>query len=384
MVGTLERELNAENLNSYANACVEIGTYLDYFYSEGYSELLMPSRGAYPFLMGAMASRAFDSSEGFFQDITCLPLTADISSSDSNFDSAKEIRRFWVKVYSSMLNNRDDVFSRFYTAVSEIGGRDCSNLLLTLKKRSKDDKVLLIDTVISGRASATILDAFDEFGIKDYHAFLVVDSNGEKLREPFKSRLEEACKNDKAVLIPVSRLFTEDRSPAISGISSIVYPSLMKIAAESLGCFSDFGLVGAGIWEEFSGEGHCLNRSFAATDYYENPLEAFNDIQALVKYSVGKTKLDRGESCYLSRYDLESNLDLSMQRLIANVNSEKILNKETTMECLKSELSRYSKYNPTINITSSHIITVDFPEEVCRRIIQDFKKKNRDLFKSRY
>jgi hypothetical protein len=100
--------------------------------------------------------------------------------------------------------------------------------------------------VVSGRAVAEILDAFDTEGLDQIHYVLLLDENGSRIRPQYGRKLRDAEAKGRATMIPVPSLFTEDQGPAVSGVWSVVVPKLMDLArTESV--FTD-GVVGAGLY----------------------------------------------------------------------------------------------------------------------------------------
>jgi hypothetical protein len=94
------------------------------------------------------------------------------------------------------------------------------------------EKFVIIDTVISGRASWTILDEWEKNGIKigeegKIEPILLVDEGGRKIKEEFR-RYIQTCRCCQRI----PRILTEDRGAALEGVVAVVYPQLILAAHE--------------------------------------------------------------------------------------------------------------------------------------------------------
>jgi len=101
--------------------------------------------------------------------------------------------------------------------------------------------MLIIDTVISGRASWTILDELEKSGrfisSGQINPVLVVDEDGKKLKKPFRRFVDQRPADS----IKVSRILTEDRGAAFEGVAAFVYPGLIVKFGEEHGIYPLFG-----------------------------------------------------------------------------------------------------------------------------------------------
>ncbi len=119
------------------------------------------------------------------------------------------------------------------TIIDENGVNDIS-IKPTLEHyiiKTHPSKTMFIDTVVSGRASSTILNE-----LKDYHAILIVDENGTKLQEPYKSHLKKLESEGHATLIYVNKLYTEDRGPIFLESNAIGGWAAQKVRTAEMSC----------------------------------------------------------------------------------------------------------------------------------------------------
>lgn len=251
-----------DNILSYADACICVYEQLDVLRNENYKRLIIPSRGAYPFYNGARQSLHVLCNSYFeimrwqmhFEE-TFMPFTSDWGNAKTSFTS-NEVRRFWVRVLADSIRNEKTPYSEFYNLLVDVAGKNLTinvdQLKLTkyyTKKVIDDDKFIFIDTAKSGRAISEIIDAFYDFGITDFYVILIVDNNGYSLDARYKSIIEREKQRGKLKQINVANIFSEDASPLLNtGISSVVFPSLIEAVINEVAEFRNNNIAGAGVW----------------------------------------------------------------------------------------------------------------------------------------
>lgn len=300
-------EFTDDNLISYAKACREIAWDMPRY---DFDTLLIPSRGAVPIFIGITYALKYLGKENKVHkdlldrmtapltirkgiiplardrpitenDINILPypLTADISidryeKRASNDFYSEEIRKSNVKVIKNFFKEpheriKDPHFKFFSDVLNKIENRgDLASDYADNYPKIKN--LAMIDTVISGRAVATILNALGEEGIYP-QTFLVVDNSGEKVRKDFQDQLgyKKDDKTDEHFLYQkrlgrtvkteinidrrkikpydVNRIMTEDTGCALQGVSATLYPSLIVEGSRKLFPQLKSG-VAAGSW----------------------------------------------------------------------------------------------------------------------------------------
>ncbi|MFH1248648.1 MAG: hypothetical protein V1660_00660 [archaeon] len=299
-------EFTNENLRSYANACMTLAWDIPQY---NFDTLLIPSRGAVPIFLGMTYALKYlgkeskthqdvldrmaapltikrglipNAKEGrkiTDKDIKILPypLTADINmtkyeSDASNDYYSRAIRESSTKVIKSFFKEpyeriKDPYFRFFSEIINKIEKRE--QLALEYTTYPKINNLAMIDTVISGRASTTILNAFGEQGVYP-QTFLVVDRKGEKVNKEFQYQLGyKKCDKDceyfayqkkmgrtikedinidrrKIEFYDVNRIVTEDTGCALQGVSATLYPGIILEGNKKL--FPHLSGVGAGTW----------------------------------------------------------------------------------------------------------------------------------------
>src|SRR3989337_3862983 len=92
-------------------------------------------------------------------------------------------------------------------------------------------KMVIIDTVVSGRASWTILDELKKIeGLEKIVPVLIVDDDGHKLKKRFRSFV------DTKGGIKIPRIFTEDMGASLEGVLAVIYPGLIIAGEEGRLC----------------------------------------------------------------------------------------------------------------------------------------------------
>lgn len=392
MAGTLEKELTDDNVRRYVKAAVDIANSIDLLADYGYRNILIPSRGAYPFFKLAWTTRLpHNRFEGL--QVVVLPFTA--TDIEGHTESSSDIRKYWVNVYLAMLDNKPNLSLDFYRYIlsdvfclgegesAYIGDVDQIEPQSTRPKRTvssffpktlQNSGTVFIDTVISGMAASTILKEFEAREL-DYHALLILDAAGTKLAEPYKSYLEKLELEGRVEFFEVPRIFTEDRGPGLLGVTSITYPGLMLKAADS-GLFhgEDFSIPGAGIWLEVP-----YKKEFDTVD--DDPM-----FRGLSPWNFSNRVIDIMLLSELRRQvplvnDLTPEIsdqlyEYGRRQLISVVNGVSMLDPDSTpfiySRALEASYRKLGIRPMDVNATRSHIIEVRFSPEDTNKIYRKF------------
>jgi hypothetical protein len=257
----LRDHVTKESVLAFAKAGIDIARAAHRLRDAGYESMIVPSRGAVPFLRVAISyyrsivvpcmprkDRWPMAARTNFGPLTLsldVPFTADAGRLGVDGLKSAHIRRFWARVVAAIVrrqvNNPHYRFFRFIRdGVCQVGHHD------SLEWRMESERFLFIDTVVSGRAVSEIVEAFDAEGLDQIHYILLLDENGAAMKPPYAARIHALAAAGRATLIKVPSLFTEDQGPAVSGIWSVVVPKLMELARNEPG-MSD-GFVGAGLY----------------------------------------------------------------------------------------------------------------------------------------
>jgi hypothetical protein len=234
-----QREFTVDNVVDYARASRDLSEYIRLLHGEGFKNLVIPSRGAMPFVRAAASAdwlsarqqttpearlaRRLEHIGSPFMRKLILPFSADPTEQTQ---TSAAIRDYWSRVLAAIVR-RDglDPYLRFYKVLVEKLAR--RQWLDALDRDLPDGRFIFVDTVISGRAICEILDAFARVGLSQCHFILIVDANGTKIEGAYRRMIEELVYADRCTLINVNRMFTEDRGPGASGVWSTVYPQVL-------------------------------------------------------------------------------------------------------------------------------------------------------------
>jgi hypothetical protein len=378
-----------ENIYSYAYASIELAQEIEKLNDKNYKNILMPSRGMFPFYNQARI--IYDNN--FFQDYygkfdkkklektfkrrwnspflksqIWIPFTSDTGNVEED-NYSNSIRKSWVRSLKAILD--EDEQNPYYKLL-EFGfslnefkyGINNFNLV-------KDSGLIYMDTVVSGKAVTEIMNSFEKEGIKNYYGIFIIDKNGEKLKPEYKNKLEQLKAENKVSLIYVNRLFTEDKGPIISGISSFVFPSLMNEIPNKIPEFKDMDIVGVGHWY--------FPEIFENQEYGQDYKLSYRKTQSIINmnlYFASKNILSEINDDILFNPDKykviqeKSNHDLI--NIIKNSNS---LNKETTLKLTESLIkSNYDIKKIETDISSSHVIRINFSKEIQKKKIRELEK----------
>ncbi|MFQ5531184.1 MAG: hypothetical protein ACE5ES_01070 [Candidatus Nanoarchaeia archaeon] len=307
---SLETIFSEENLLAYSGACLDLSVQVpEKSISEDIDTLVIPSRGAVPFFLGmvygigkvakyssdiqeykenlgvqSMLAPLLPEESGIFDNVhkkrskvLLIPFTADLNipkfdPDADNDEYTQKTREYWANVTAAFLKTprerrKDPYFTSFVDVIlREI--EDRPEVSEKYKDFPKIGRFSLMDTVISGRASNHILKAFDEIssrrkdeGLQPTYSFLIVDENGSKLRPDYKSYLMRKKVVAFLEMLQIPRIISEDEGASLLGVSSLVYPSVMRASQNCVVDGREF-FVGAGSWHLCSAVGGDYERDF--------------------------------------------------------------------------------------------------------------------------
>ena len=379
----LENEFSYNNITKYAQACIDLATHISVLGSENYKNLLMPSRGVYPFLFHANQAKLMEeklsnnnlsfeerienarenlkfrfTDSPFFKSKIWIPYTAD-TGNKSEDGYTLQIRESWTKLLKCMLDEdfNNPIYKLYKYIIEKEAKKDFDAFYKA--KIVKDSGLIYLDTVISGRAAYEIIKSFSNQGITNFHALLIVDKDGNKLRGEYKNFLDKLVANGKATLIKVPRIFTEDRGPSLTGITGIIYPTIMNEITNKVDELKDSSIIGAGLW----------NLEISAREDQSN-----------MNFTISNAKISTLIHARMSDiiYEHQNNkmFELQQQSLIKHLSQNNMFDKNTTLHMMKPFLSETIVGSSKIDISSSHVIRIEHDTTNIKRIIDDFKNNH--------
>ncbi len=362
--------LTPENILSYSEACIDMCDSLIDLQKNGYRNLVIPSRGVYPFyyhsnsVYYALRSSFIDYHQfARQQKVWLLPFTSDWG--DAQIDTSSfQSRRFWVKILHDVLNRQPSPFTYYYQGVAKLlGPRYTINTDSVLPSADFLDNIqagfIFMDTVVSGRAITEIVSSFQEFNLTNYFLILMIDEAGAKLEPEYSAAIYREQAAGRAKLIFLKKIFTEDASPLLnSGISSIVFPSLMEDAFNQVPEFKHNNLTGGGLW--------FIN---AVTHLYGTNLNGIK--------GIGLQLVEQG-----IRYHLRDDTDHFDERINNHVqvmhDSAKTINlfdEQSTRQIFESRLPEKLLSYDSIDVSSSHVLRVNLPDTYRQSFLKIVNKK---------
>lgn len=394
----------------YSNACLELAVKIpEAGKLHGINTLVIPSRGAIPFFLGMTYSlnklKEFGGvQEDFYTNlhvqkiirllmnkniqedlemkdggigVLVVPFTADLNVTkfDKDLDNGEytlKTRKYWANVTRAFFKNkkerrRDPYFKTFVEVIlRNIEGRE--DMAKSYENFQKIDSFSLMDTVISGRASNHILQAFDKISKEENndlmrpYSFLILDENGNKLRTDFKSYLMRKKVEGELEMYPIPRIVSEDEGASLLGVAAIIYPSVMRASKRCEINGKEF-FVGAGSWYGASE----LNK-----DYTKN----FRKFMRLVYKGVDLIY----SKDYLGRKGIKEKERFNQTRedYLSYCKEKEVLSKyDQNISLLKLS----DKHLPEkVYETSSHVVHIPFDKESNERILSEINKsKNNSI-----
>ncbi|HEY9878795.1 MAG TPA: hypothetical protein V6D29_10085 [Leptolyngbyaceae cyanobacterium] len=243
--------LTYEKVEAYWRSIVSVYELIQKFTAQGYRNIVIPSRGVCPIYMATQtyhyqnmqyecsiftkleerlewkATTFRESQSGQIW----LPFTAQTGNQEED-ENTYQIRLNWCKVLKSIISHENSINSTAYHVLTDTIGKEYGH---TRSRVIREAPVLLIDTVVSGRAATEIAQALEEVGLTNYKMILAVDAKGSKLNKEYKSQLLNKY-SDRVELAYFDDLFTEDQGPIYTNIFGIIYPNLTRALREE---FSD-------------------------------------------------------------------------------------------------------------------------------------------------
>jgi hypothetical protein len=376
----LLNELSVENLDSYAEACISLFDALEGLMKSGFTNLVIPSRGAYPFYSFAtsiakMTMRQFLDFHLYHtgMKVLLLPFTSDWGDATVGLNSAKA-RGFWVKILNDILNQRISPHTIYYESiVNQLGGRFKVNNMWSLPGRfyqgNNATSFVFLDTIVSGQAICEIITSFKEQGITDYFVIGIADNDGAGIKAEYNQIIHAEIAAGRMKLIRVKRIFSEDTSPLLNtGICSMVFPSLIQMAYDQIPDFQKDGLVGGGLWF-----------IDVMKNLYGQPIYGVRGIAlTLVDFTIrGKLIDPLPHFEEFAAHEVQHMVDISGEY--------EILDGETTKRIVFSAIADDDGNipNDSFDVTSSHVVRVTLEEDYALKFIEDVNNKIEDARKNK-
>jgi hypothetical protein len=342
-------------VRSYGQACADLHNAIQCLRSKDYDLMVVPSRGASPFINGADSYghalrnekyETFDSGAPRLVDIEelYLPFTAD--SSDDFAISTKSIRRFWSRVLAALIRrDNSDLALRFYKLLQARSGDLATGSAPS--RGGKSGKFIFVDTVISGQAISEIFDAFAEYDLNSCHFLLIIDYGGKRLNQLHQRKIEEMTQLGRATTIFVDRIFTEDQGPAMSGIWSVTIPELMVQAQTMIPEFEN--CIGAGLY------------------YHEVAKRPDGSNIDITKSNAMLATLLYAAVC--SADDVAERL---LQRFIEHVGGRHLQDQAATKAIADPIILANLKKISATNVSSSHVLRAEMSKIDAEKIVKSF------------
>ncbi len=350
--------ITPDNILSYSSACVQVHKQLKYLMEHDFHRLIIPSRGAYPFYSGAKTSISqlpnplLELTQfSLHYNVWLLPYTSDWGDAKIETTS-KQMRTFWTKILADTIRKESSPYTAFYESIVKVVGNTLTlnPTELNHDKHYKQDsasneKFVFLDTAVSGRAICEIITAFSDVGLEDYFVILIVDEDGQKLERTYKNIIAKEIAKGKMCQINVQKLFSEDASPMMnSGISSIVFPTLLEEAHDKVTEFKNSNLTGAGLWFIDS----------------LSHLRKFNGSLNAVRGTL-QTLIYRGILICNGKDDewFEASVQHDVESMIKWAGDFNLFDPPSTKNLIYDRISyKNPKFHDTINVSQSHVIRV--------------------------
>jgi hypothetical protein len=348
-------DLTLDVVKSYADACRQLRVCIEVLQAEGHDLLVVPSRGAHPFLHGAtcyahQVAPLYDNS--FFGppikqiEELYLPFTADISK-DQPISSAA-IRLYWSRVLRAILKrDKSDVGYRFYEFLRKRTGRLA--LGSTDIDGGRSGKFIFVDTVVSGQAIHEIIEGFNSCGLTDCHFLLLIDEDGKKLKPAYESTIDQMVSAGRAAKIVVTKIFTEDEGPAMSGIWTVTMPELTVVAQNTP------GLAGVG--------------DIAATLFYCEVARRKDDSN----YDISLSNAKLNTLLYSAVGARDEVTESFLEEFRKHVGGAKLQDQAVTKRVAEPLIKEYLPINST-NVSGSHVIRAMVGEKEAEKMVREFLK----------
>jgi hypothetical protein len=230
------------------------------------------------------------------------------------------------------------------------------------KNQTDNEKFIFIDTAISGKAICDIIESFYEFNLNHFYIILITDSEGEKLKPAYKSLIEKEKALGRLTQINVKNIYSEDASPLMNtGISSIVFPSLIERAHNEVKEFNQNKFVGAGLW--FIDSISHLRKQYPELNGVRGILSTLN--YRGLSYNFGKEDKWFNES-----------IENDVEKMIEWLEDFDLLDGTSTRKLIYDRIaSRKVQLEEEINVTSSHVIRINLSTDITTELIKSIKYK---------
>lgn len=400
-------ELTVENLIDYAEASRSLSEYIRVLNYEGYKNLVVPSRGAVPFIRAARQAYMLESSE--FQtreeryrqkvDLLNSPFMRQLIlpfSADPNEESQTSgaIREYWSRVLAAIIkrNGQDKHLVLYKVLVEKLAKRSWTG---ALDRVLPTEKFIFVDTVISGRAICEIIAAFKKVGLEECHFILIADESGNKIEPRYWRVIDDLIQAQRCTLILVKRMFTEDRGPGASGVWSTVYPQVLRAVQQNFpwaehcyGAGTFYHKVSSAQLEPKDGIG-TVDYNMPVTQMYSSIKGGiFAALVAMQQCDEAKKLLEEKGHRNLPNFDslvadyrahkmdtmmhlLRLELD-DMRKTLGDLEKFTPLNKRTT-KLLAEPRVKKEHPNAEVEVSSSHLVRVILPEAEVDAFIHEAK-----------
>lgn len=373
----IEREFSEENFGGYVSVCKRVGERIAEFVLDNDQSkiaIVLPSRGAIPVFIGAQIALTKNSelkgydigklieipglscfdrlrpddkdakTDDFLVKTLVLPFTADVKMEglvrpEEEIKVVNNMRQFMSRVtvefFRDPTQRESKEFSLYLQFLEIVEGR--KQLVKFLREFPKVEKMLMLDTVISGRASFTILSELVRLGIEvgnEVVPVLVVDNNGINLKKEHRRFV------DKFGSFKIPRIFSEDRGAALEGIVATVYPSLITGSYGKTECGDIYPCFGS--WHNVPEK--------EEKDY----TEIFNLFLDVIEEGITGAK----------------NSPETRKVFLTKLNSGEFLKKKNFNVKDMEKLVRRGLKIVKVEETSAHVIQIYFPEAVTANLIR--------------
>lgn len=404
-----QREFTVENLMDYARASKELSEYVRVLDGEGFKNLVVPSRGAMPFIRAAKQAymreaksrptfearlaHKFEQMNSPFMRKLILPFSADPTEASQ---TSSAIREYWSRVLAAIVR-RDglDPYLGFYKVLVEKLAK--RSWLDALDRDLPSEKFIFVDTVISGRAICEILDAFERVGLDQCYFILIADAKGDKIKPQHRKVIDNLINAKRCTLIQVSRLFTEDRGPGTSGVWSTVYPQVLESVRKTFPWAKDcygggtfYHMVSSAQVEPEDGIG-VADYNMPITQMYASiSVGVFSALLAMQDIDEAEEVLGRdgrgqlpgfasSVATYRSRIEdkMRAGLDFQLRNMRETLEELGIytpLDKQTT-RILAEPRVKAEHPNAAVEVSSSHLVRVMLPQTEVAAFMHEAKRE---------
>lgn len=394
-------EFTKDSVLELSLACCEVARILKEAYEDGLDTIIIPSRGAYPFSLGMLhavevyAEEKGEDYEHLYNNIILpefmknekrkeirrkskdrelrivpYPLTADVSLPQDIRDKycitlddmTDSIRKYGAEVISTFTleeneRNKNDKFTFLTFLLEEVERRkDDADFYRKLKPA---EYLLILDTVISGRALSTLINNLSQYDVK-FRTVGIVDRNGAKLKPNYR----EVLNSRGAELIEVERILSEDRGAALLGIIGCIYPTIALEAERELGIRP----CGAVTWHPILPKNN-ENKKFTPDlkERFNIYKEVFDNFREAIYDGIS---LLLRKSC---PEDAELKIEEKIRKIVDKIENYKLLNHQVEI------LDPYAFVNPTIDVprdgiveSSSHVIHIYPKKESIKGLLDKY------------